>query len=244
MIMVVLIAVLTGCKGKADKNGSMTSDDGRSYGGVIKASMGEKVSTAFFDLSVEEALEYDTYQFDDGLYEAEKGSTYLVLKVTVKNTYEKELPMSITDFVLDFDGNESKDVITGYGNADLKNADFMDNIFNLRQGESVTKYILYMVEEKDEYALCYTEYYEDQFKGNEFRIAVKPEKQNMAVTEDITDDANSPSDDTSIEAGENGESSQENTEDTSSKDASAEETSSEESDMEGSQENGDTAPEE
>ena len=182
MVIMVLAITLIGCKAKVDKNGSMISDDGRSYGGVIKAEQGETVNTAFFDLTVEEASKYDTFQFDDGLYQAENGKTYLLIKVTVKNTYEKELPMSITDFVLDFDGNESKDVITGCGNSELKNSDFMDNIFNLKQGQSVTKYILFTVDEKEDYSLCYTEYYEDQFKGNQFRIHVKPDKQEVTET--------------------------------------------------------------
>lgn len=175
--MMAVIMVLTGCKEKTDENGSMTSDDGRSYGGVIEAAEGEKVSTAFFDVTVEKAEKYDTYQFDDGLYQADSGKTYLVLKLTVKNTYEKDLPMSITDFVLDFEGNDAKDVITGYGNTDLKNADFMDNIFTLKQGDSITKYILFTVDDKKEYTLCYTEYYEDDFKGNQIKIAIKPEKE-------------------------------------------------------------------
>lgn len=169
-----LLLALTGCKAKVDENGSMLSDDGRSYGGVIEANQGEMVSTAFFDVTVEQADKYDTYQFDDGLYQADSGNTYLVLKLTVKNTYAKDLPMSIADFVLDFEGNDSKKPVIGYGNTDLKDAEFMDNIFTLKQGESVTKNILYTVADKEEYSLGYTEYYEDEMEGDRFQIAVKP----------------------------------------------------------------------
>ncbi|MCM1179218.1 MAG: DUF4352 domain-containing protein [Clostridium sp.] len=169
-----LLLALTGCKAKVDENGSQVSDDGRSYGGVIEANQGEMVSTAFFDVTVEQADKYDTYQFDDGLYQADSGNTYLVLKLTVKNTYAKDLPMSIADFVLDFEGNDSKKPVIGYGNTDLKDAEFMDNIFTLKQGESVTKNILYTVADKEEYSLGYTEYYEDEMEGDRFKIAVKP----------------------------------------------------------------------
>lgn len=179
------LLVLTGCKDKVDENGSMVSDDGRSYGGVIEAKQGEMVSTAFFDVTVEQADKYDTYQFDDGLYQADSGNTYLVLKLTVKNTYEKDLPMSIADFVLDFEGNDSKKPVIGYGNTDLKDAEFMDNIFTLKRGESVTRYILYTVADKEEYSLGYTEYYEDEMEGDRFEIAVKPEKRKPATTEDL-----------------------------------------------------------
>lgn len=175
-IMAVFCIFAVGCSGKKDKNGSMKAEDGRSYGGLIEGEIGETVHTAFFDLKVEQALKYNTYQFEDGLYQADNGKTYLVVKLTVKNTYEKDLPMSITDFTLDYSGKDAKDVITGYGKADLKQDDFMENIFTLKKGESVTKYILFTVADKKTYTLNYAEYYEDKFEGNKFQINVKPEK--------------------------------------------------------------------
>jgi hypothetical protein len=176
MLGTALCVALTGCKGKTDENGSSVSEDGRSYGGVLQISQGEKADTAFFDLTVDEALQYDTYQFDDGLYQTQEGNVYLVVKVTVKNTYEEDLPMCITDFVLDYDGNEETEPITGYGNTDLKDSEFMDNLFTLKQGESITKNILYTVAEKEEYTLQYKEYYEDGFEGNTYQIQITPEK--------------------------------------------------------------------
>jgi hypothetical protein len=176
MLGIAFCVALTGCKGKTDENGSTVSEDGRSYGGVIQVAKGEKAETAFFDLTVDEALQYDTYQFEDGLYQAQEGSVYLVVKVTIKNTYEKDLPMCITDFVLDYDDNEETDPITGYGNTDLKDSEFMDNLFTLKQGESITKSILYTVAEKDEYILQYKEYYEDGFEGDTYQIQITPEK--------------------------------------------------------------------
>lgn len=175
-MMAVFCMLFTGCGAKKDKNGSVKAEDGRSYGGIIEAELGEKVSTAFFDVTVKEATKYETYQFDDGLYQADSGNTYLLVKVTIKNTYEKDLPMSITDFTLNYDGNKSKDIIIGYGKTDLKQDDFMENLFTLRKGESVTKYILFTVKDKKTYTLNYTEYYEDEFEGNKFRIAITPEK--------------------------------------------------------------------
>ena len=201
-----LLLVLTGCKDKVDENGSMVSDDGRSYGGVIEGKQGEKVSTAFFDMTVEQADKYDTYQFEDGLYQADSGNTYLVLKLTIKNTYEKDLPMSIADFVLDFEGNDSEKPVIGYGNTDLKDAEFMDNIFTLKQGESVTRYILYTVADKEEYSLGYTEYYEDKMEGDQFKIAVKPEKRTPAATEILENpEKNDNPEDTQADTSENPE---------------------------------------
>lgn len=169
-------SIFTACGNRADKNGSMISDDGRSYGGLIKGETGEAIETAFFDVTVRDAVRYNTYQFDDGLYQAEEGNTYLVVTLTVENTYDEDIPMSITDFTLDYEGNDSKGIITGYGKADLKNENFMDNIFTLKQGESVTKSILFTVKDTETYTLNYTEYYEDEFKGDSFSIGLTPKK--------------------------------------------------------------------
>ena len=49
-------SIVTACGNRADKNGSKISDDGRSYGGLIKGETGEAVETAFFDVTVKEAV--------------------------------------------------------------------------------------------------------------------------------------------------------------------------------------------
>lgn len=183
-LLVLCCGVLTACGDRADKNGSRISDDGRSYGGLITGETGEKIGTAFFDITVEDAVRYETYQFDDGLYQVEDGNTYLVVTLTIKNTYDEDIPMSITDFTLDFKGNKSKDIITGYGKADLNQDSFMENIFTLKKGEAVTKSILYTVKSKKQYTLQYAEYYEDEFKGDSFEIILKPKK--ISATEATT----------------------------------------------------------
>ncbi len=184
LAVICLCITGTGCKQKPDENGSLKAEDGRSYGGTIKAKMGEKVQTAFFDLTVESAEKSGTFQFEDGLYQANEGQTYLVVNVTIKNTYEKDLPMSIGDFTLNYKGKEKDSVITGYGKADLNQDDFMENIFTLKKGESITKSILFTVDDKDKYTLCYSEYYEDKFEGDNYEISITPE-----VIADATQDA-------------------------------------------------------
>lgn len=173
-VFIICSMIFTGCGNRKNKNGSMLSDDGRSYGGLIEAEIKDTVDTAFFDLTVEEAIKYDTYQFDDGLYQADTGNTYLQVKVTIENTYAENLSMSITDFVLDYDGNESESIITGYGKSAVQQEDFMDNLFTLKVGESVTKTILFTVEDKDQYVLKYVEYYSDEFEGDTFKIHMTP----------------------------------------------------------------------
>ncbi len=168
--------VFTGCGNAKDKNGSQIAEDGRSYGGLILGEMNEPTKTAFFDVTVKGATCYDTYQFDDGLYQAKEGTTYLVVNLTIENTYDADIPMSITDFTLDYQGNETEDIITGYGRADVNKNEFMDNIFTLKEGETVTKSILFTVESKKAYTLNYTEYYEDEFKGDSFSISLIPKK--------------------------------------------------------------------
>lgn len=188
LCLCTLLGSLTACG--TDKNGSKISDDGRSYGGTIRGEVGEKLETAFFDMTVENVEKYDTYQFNDGLYQSEEGKTYVVVTMTIENTYDEDIPMSITDFILDFEGNESEEILTGYGKADLGNDSFMDNIFTLKQEESVTKSILFVVKDKKAYTLEYAEYYEDKFKGDAFEITLVPKK---GATNNASGDAQSAS---------------------------------------------------
>lgn len=176
-LLTMCLALVSGCGQKKDKNGSEISDDGRSYGGEINAGMKETVSIAFFDVTVDKAEKYNTFQFQDGLYQADSGMVYLSVTLTIKNTYDENLSMSITDFTLDYDGSKSGDIITGYGNNDLQQDDYMDNLFTLKKGESITKSILFTVADKDAYTLSYQEYYEDKFEGNLFKIELQPEAQ-------------------------------------------------------------------
>lgn len=169
LLLTILVVVnIFGC-GKTNKNGSKQSDDGRSYGGLIEGEQNETQHTAFFDLTVDSVEEYSTYQFKDGLYEADEGKTYLLVTLTVKNTYAKDLSMSITDFVMLCDG-DAEHPVYGIGKVDIEQEDIMDNVFSLKKGEEVTKSIMYIVPSSELYQLCYTEYYSDEFVGNSFHI--------------------------------------------------------------------------
>lgn len=174
--MTTVCVLLTGCQGKKDENGSMKAEDGRLYGGLIEAKVGEEVNTSFFDVEVKEVAKYETYQFEDGLYQAEEGKTYLVVTLKIKNTYPNDLSMSSTDFTLDYEGNSSEEVITGYGKSDIGKDEFMENVYTLKKGDEITKSILFVVEDKEDYTLNYTEFYEDNFEGNKFKITMQPKK--------------------------------------------------------------------
>lgn len=172
--MIVLITgSLLGC-GKVNKNGSKQSDDGRSYGGVIAGEQGQTQHTAFFNLTVDKVEEYSTFQFKDGLYQAESGKTYLLVTLTIKNTYAKDLSMSVTDFVL-YCEEEKTNPVYGFGKVDIEQEEMMDNLFSLKKGEEVTKSILYIVPSSENYQLGYTEYYSDEFVGDSFYIQLNPD---------------------------------------------------------------------
>ena len=56
IIMIVLMAVsVVGCSDGKRASGSLKSEDGRSYGGLVEGEMGKKVSTVFFDMTVDSA---------------------------------------------------------------------------------------------------------------------------------------------------------------------------------------------
>lgn len=201
LITTMLVFSLTACGNKPNAYGSMKSDDGRSYGGLIEGTLGDTLHTAFFDFKVVSAKKCNTYQFRDGLYIADPNQSYLEVTVTVTNKYDKDLPMSISDFTLDYSENDSQDIITGYGNTELGNSDFMDNIFTLKTGESITKSILFIVDDRAEYLLCYKEYYEDEFVGDSFEITMVPEVLEPAVTTEEPVDDEQEAEDASTEEG-------------------------------------------
>ena len=103
------------------------------------------------------------------------------------------------DFTLNYKGKEKDSVITGYGKADLNQDDFMENIFTLKKGESITKSILFTVDDKDKYTLCYSEYYEDKFEGDNYEVSITPEVIEDAA-QNAAGDASTETPDTSSEA--------------------------------------------
>lgn len=173
LLTMVLTGNLIGC-GRVDKNGSRQSDDGRNYGGLIEGQQNETQHTAFFDLTVDSVETYNTYQFKDGLYQADEGKTYLLVTLTIKNTYAKDLSMSITDFLMLCNG-ETENPVYGFGKVDIAQEEMMDNVFSLKKGEEISKSIMYIVPSSKEYQLCYTEYYADEFVGDSYYIKLNPD---------------------------------------------------------------------
>ncbi|MGN0437695.1 MAG: DUF4352 domain-containing protein [Lachnospiraceae bacterium] len=172
LLLVFVLCSLSGC-GKSNKHGSKKSDDGRSYGGLVEGTQGDTLHTAFFDLTVDETMWYTTYQFNDGLYDAPEGNKYLLVTVTIKNTYARDLSMSITDFVLSCNDDTP---IYGYGKIDIDQDEMMNNVFSLKKGDEITKSILYVVPDSGSYQLTYTEYYSDDFVGDSFVVKLNQEE--------------------------------------------------------------------
>lgn len=164
--VIICVYSLAGC-GTLSKSGTQKSDDGRSFGGKIEEKYGDTAHTAFFDLTVEDVKTYETCQYKDGLYQAKEGMQYLIVTVTVKNTYVNDLKMSITDFAMQCDEDE-KNLIYGYGKSELTQEGMMENLYTLKTGESITKSIMYSVPISERYTLRYTEFYSDEFEGNSY----------------------------------------------------------------------------
>lgn len=232
---VMLVVGLSGCGNKPDVNGSMKSDDGRSYGGVIEGEQGQIIHTAFFDISVDSAKKYTTYQFDDGLYQADQDMAYLEVVVTISNTYDKDIPMSISDFTLDFSGNESSDIITGFGKAEINKDTFMDNIYTLKKGDSITKTILYTVPDRAEYLLCYKEYYEDEFEGDSYEITFTPESMGQGMQDSGSQDNAVQSSETTGDGSENTESQDSETQESEAQESESQESETQESESQESE---------
>ena len=111
---------------------------------------------------------------------------YVLVTITVKNTYAQKLSMGITDFTLNYDENDKKNIIYGYGKTNINQQDMMEDTYTLQKGESITKSILYIVPEKEHYYLDYTEFYLDDFEGDSFKIRFSPKKSIPITTEEST----------------------------------------------------------
>lgn len=204
LILFGVLLCLTGCGIQPSADGSVKAEDGRSYGGLTESGLGQTVHTVFFDLTVNSAEKYSTYQFQDGLYIADEDMAYLVVEVTITNTYDKDLPMSITDFTLDYSGNDNEQAVVGFGEIELSDDTFMDSLYTLKRGDSVTKSILYTVPDRAEYLLCYKEYYEDKFEGDSYEITMVPEVIEPAVSrQELESSVSSGTEETEAFQGEN-----------------------------------------
>ena len=68
-------------------------------------SLGDSVSTYWFDFIVEKAERGDTY----GSYQTQEGRELIICDLRLENTFDEAVPMGWADFILTWDGAEGED---------------------------------------------------------------------------------------------------------------------------------------
>lgn len=151
--------------------GTAIQAQGREYGKTYELEEGEIIETAFFSCKINSAKYAE--EVEDYVPDAE-GNTFLILNVTVTNTFEGDdpVPMYYTDFELTSDeiGEE-----TLYAEEKFADGQLEDE-YELADGKSATGDLIYIVpRDMHNLKLKYLEYYEDDFEGNTYLLSFTPE---------------------------------------------------------------------
>lgn len=144
---------------------SYTLSDGRSIDGWMGTNIGEKISTKWYDFSVNLIEEVDSYQD----FKPSDNKKLIHVSVTITNTIDKNVTIANDDFVLVWDLNK-EDRAYVYPNKEFNN----DNVI-IKVNETKTIDLLFEIDKNAEkpMALYYYEEYSDGQKGNRYYIYYK-----------------------------------------------------------------------
>ena len=109
-------------------------------GGDGSYKLGDKVSTMFFEFSVDSAQWVDEVNG----YTASEGKVLLETKITMKNITGSAIPMGIYDFQAQWGDDENDEAFT-YQSEDITGEDIIPLEFTLEAGESATYRVIFEV---------------------------------------------------------------------------------------------------
>ena len=136
--------------------------DGRDYGETYELTTEDVMHSAFFDMNINSIRL--TKELED--YVTEDGWTFMVVNVTIENTFSMEIPMSYADFAL----------LWGEDEGTYPDLDFVDALpeeYYIGVGESETGTLIYIYpDEKTEFILEYYDLWDDDFEGNTFNMHI------------------------------------------------------------------------
>lgn len=171
MALIIMMVTATACDDKGSNTQSAVTpyatvtEDGRETGGYIDGRLGDKLQTAFFSFTVDNA----TLQNEYAGQTAPEGKSYLVAEISVKNTFGDVLPLWYDDFQVQWGKTDQE-----YGYPIEPTTDNqMPLEYELKKGETITKEHVYEVptpDEMHEYSLSFLEYYDDGLEGNVFFV--------------------------------------------------------------------------
>lgn len=189
MLMVVSLAAcsksLSGITGSSSSSGYASSNSGSSSSsvntgnmqsknpstGYIEGDLGDKMSTAWFDFTVESATLCAMY---DG-YSSNPGYQFLVMDVSLKNTFNEAVPMYDSDFDVEWDDPDSFELplwMTVNGE-ELTEEEYMLPY----HGSADITMIFEVPEGVEDFIVYFDEYYEDDTAGEVFAVYFTPEQE-------------------------------------------------------------------
>lgn len=146
-------------------DGIKADDSGYAYGFI-----GDKMSDAFFDFTVNSAESAQSYKD----YTAAEGNKLIVVDMTIHNTFRGSVPMFASDFYVVYDWNSdpvayadpinSEDASKTYG-------DMLPNEYSLAINEEVNGLLVYEVPESTkDVTLLFDEYFENEEWGDTYEV--------------------------------------------------------------------------
>lgn len=137
--------------------------DGREYGQTYTLAQTDVMTTAFFQMqinSVETCDELEGYVPNDGY-------TFMVVNVSITNTFGSEIPMFDADFALLWAEDEGA----------YPDTDFVDALpaeYYIADGETTTGNLVYIVPKgQTNFILEYYDLWDDDFEGNTYDMRIK-----------------------------------------------------------------------
>lgn len=165
VLLLCAVAALCSACGMDDVKNEIQSQ-GRDYGQVYELNDGDTMSTAFFDMNVNSA---ELVESVDGYIPDEEGNCFLVVNITVKNTFDKDIPMFDSDFELSYNGADETGTIMPESEFA---ADQLDAEYELAVGDSATGNLIYVVPaDASDFRLYYYDLWNDDFEGDSFWLA-------------------------------------------------------------------------
>ncbi len=146
-------------------DGIKANDEGYAYGYI-----GDKMSNAFFDFTVNSAETAQTY----GDYTAAEGKKLLIVDITLQNTFRGSLPMFASDFYVVYDWNSDPvsyaDPINAE-NDDHTSGDMFKSEYSLAINETMNGVAVYEIPaESRDITLLFDEYFENEEYGDTYEV--------------------------------------------------------------------------
>ena len=163
-----------GTEADEEEGGSLLDDfsnamqaDGRNYGQTYHISQSDVMESAFFDLKVNSVSAEDSLE---GYVPEGEEYTFLIVNVSITNTFGDTIPMSNTDFEILWGGGEQ----TGEANyPDPSFSSALPGEYNIGAGETETGDLIYIVpKEVRDFTLEYYDLWDDNFEGDTFDMAI------------------------------------------------------------------------